>query len=282
VRLLGQVDNGGFELAKELREQGIPRYAILSHTWSLTDADEIHCQDFDHGFLQPNIEHIKPAGIAKLRFCVHQAARNGLDYGWVDACCIDKDSSAVLQEAITFMFAWYRDAAACYVYLVGVSLDVERTVEGEARGNDEAWREEIRQSRWFTQLARTDGRHTKRREDKAYSLLGIFNISMPLIHGEADYAWTRLIKETDRAHGENAQLDGILSTRPVATAAPFNSLKNQHEPTCLWNTRAELREEKVAEPEVRLLVEWNSRHRKIHHRSYSCKDISWHFRLAVY
>ena len=29
-------------------------------------------------------------------------------------------------------------------------------------------------------------RHTKREEDKVYSLLGIFNIHMPLIYGERE------------------------------------------------------------------------------------------------
>jgi len=99
MRLLRQVDNGVFELTKELREQDIPRHAILSHTSSLDDPDEISFHDFHQGFLKPNIEHIKPAGIAKLRFCADQAARNGLNYVWVDTCCIDKDSSAVLQAA---------------------------------------------------------------------------------------------------------------------------------------------------------------------------------------
>jgi len=90
------------------------------------------------------------------------------------------------------------------------------------------------------------------------------------------------MKEIDRARTENAQLDHILSTLPIATEAPFNSLKNQHEPTCLRKTRVELLEEMIDEPEVHLLVGWNCRHRKIYHRSYSCKDISWRFRLAVY
>lgn len=39
-------------------------------------------------------------------------------------------------------------------------------------------------------------RQTKRGEDKAYSLLGLFNVSMPLIYGEGeDKAFRRLQKE---------------------------------------------------------------------------------------
>lgn len=40
------------------------------------------------------------------------------------------------------------------------------------------------------------GRKTKREEDIAYSLLGIFNVSMPLIYGEGrEKALTRLYRE---------------------------------------------------------------------------------------
>ena len=34
-----------------------------------------------------------------------------------DTCCIDKSSSAELQEAINSMYRWYSEAAVCYVYL---------------------------------------------------------------------------------------------------------------------------------------------------------------------
>ncbi|KAH8598498.1 hypothetical protein B0O99DRAFT_489198, partial [Bisporella sp. PMI_857] len=40
-----------------------------------------------------------------------------------------------------------------------------------------------------------ENRNTARKEDKAYCLLGIFGIYMPLIYGEKDYAFTRLREE---------------------------------------------------------------------------------------
>jgi hypothetical protein len=39
------------------------------------------------------------------------------------------------------------------------------------------------------------GRNTKKREDKAYCLLGIFDIFLPLLYGEGDNAFTRLKEE---------------------------------------------------------------------------------------
>ncbi|KAI6155067.1 hypothetical protein BKA82DRAFT_934925, partial [Pisolithus tinctorius] len=45
-----------------------------------------------------------------------------LDYcwAWSDACCIDKHSSAEVQETIGSMFAWYRQSALTIVYLSDV------------------------------------------------------------------------------------------------------------------------------------------------------------------
>ncbi|PIL28595.1 hypothetical protein GSI_08636 [Ganoderma sinense ZZ0214-1] len=59
---------------------------------------------------------------------------------WVDTSCIDKTSSSELSEAINSMFAWYRDAAVCYVYLADVPLAGDPRRPGSA----------FRRSRWFT------------------------------------------------------------------------------------------------------------------------------------
>lgn len=44
-----------------------------------------------------------------------------------------------------------------------------------------------------------ENRMTRKREDKAYSLLGIFNVFMPLIYGEGDNAFARLKVEIKRS-----------------------------------------------------------------------------------
>ncbi|KAH6889504.1 hypothetical protein B0T10DRAFT_488084 [Thelonectria olida] len=43
---------------------------------------------------------------------------HGLEYAWVDTCCIDKSSSTELTEFINSMFTWYKNAYICYVSLV--------------------------------------------------------------------------------------------------------------------------------------------------------------------
>src|SRR5436309_239132 len=114
MRLLKLNNTGEFSLT-EFVGNNIPRYAILSHTWGADD-EEVTFKDLGEGTAKSK------AGYYKIRFCEEQAANDGLQYFWVDTCCIDKLSSAELSEAINSMFRWYRDAAKCYVYLSDVSI----------------------------------------------------------------------------------------------------------------------------------------------------------------
>src|SRR6266702_4018572 len=114
MRLLKLEASGEFSLTEFIGDS-VPQYAILSHTWGADD-DEVTFKDLmDHAGKNK-------AGYAKIQFCAKQAANNGLQYFWVDTCCIDKSSSAELTEAINSMFRWYRQAAKCYVYLSDVSI----------------------------------------------------------------------------------------------------------------------------------------------------------------
>ncbi|KAH8750477.1 heterokaryon incompatibility protein-domain-containing protein [Hyaloscypha finlandica] len=218
MRLL-QYDNNDNLSLTEFFDSAIPKYAILSHTWG---AEEVTFE-----YLQKR-SYRKKAGYKKIRFCGEQARRDGLQYFWVDTCCIDKSSSAELTEAINSMFRWYRDSTKCYVYLT----DVDHVAK---------WEDSFQRSRWFTRgwtlqeliapkevnffardgtylgnkssiesilaeitgistkvlrghslsectveerMSWAEARRTKREEDQIYSLLGIFDVSMPVIYGE--------------------------------------------------------------------------------------------------
>src|SRR5438045_3678727 len=113
MRLL-KLEDGEFSLIEFIGDK-IPQYAILSHTWG-ADGEEVAIKDLIEG-----TDMSKP-GYQKIRFCGEQAATDGLEYFWVDICCIDKSSSAELSEAINSIFRWYRDASKCYVYLSDVSI----------------------------------------------------------------------------------------------------------------------------------------------------------------
>src|ERR1700743_3502661 len=80
-----------------------PPYAILSHTWGANE-DEVTFKDFSEG-----TKESKP-GYDKIRFCAEQSRRDGLQYFWIDTCCINKSDSSEHQEAINCMYRWYRNA----------------------------------------------------------------------------------------------------------------------------------------------------------------------------
>ncbi|KAF2280445.1 uncharacterized protein EI97DRAFT_498619 [Westerdykella ornata] len=209
----------------------LERYAILSHTWG---PEEVSFQEYQAGSARHK------SGYRKIVSTCHRAQEDGYDYVWVDTCCIDKTSSAVLSESINSMFKWYQDAAMCYAFL--------EDVEGHddfpnARWHTRGWtlqellapREvEFYNSKWqhmgtrrdlagpiqsvtgidrralqgngsivyvraasiATKMAWAAGRETTRDEDIAYSLLGIFDVNMPLLYGEGgSKAFQRLQEE---------------------------------------------------------------------------------------
>ncbi|KAF2724558.1 HET-domain-containing protein [Polychaeton citri CBS 116435] len=114
----------------------IPPYAILSHTWT---EQEVLFEDVKAGQA-----HTKTA-YRKVLFAIDQAQKDGLDYLWIDTCCIDKSSSSDLQEAINSMYSWYEHAHVCYVYLEDVQVSHEST-----QGYKGVSRLDIERSRWFT------------------------------------------------------------------------------------------------------------------------------------
>lgn len=86
-------------------------YAALSHTWGASN-DEVSHQEFH------NLEEArKKPGFAKIEKTCKIAQSEGLEYAWVDTCCIDKTNSAELSEAINSMYRWYEESAICYAFL---------------------------------------------------------------------------------------------------------------------------------------------------------------------
>jgi archaellum biogenesis ATPase FlaH len=243
MRLLHYNGDSDFRLA-EFFERTIPKYAILSHTW---DGDEVTFEDLQNG------TGTNKGGYEKIRFCAKQANRDGLQYFWVDTCCIDKSNSAELAKAINSMFRWYRMSTKCYVYLSDVSTKKRKASD---RFSELSWESAFRRSRWFTrgwtlqeliapisvdffcrdskwigskssleqQIHEITGipksalqgvslsqfndkerfswiqpRQTTVEEDKAYSLLGIFDVQMHLRYSEGmANAFKRLEEEINK------------------------------------------------------------------------------------
>jgi hypothetical protein len=121
----------------ELREftpREVPGYAILSHTWG---KEEVTLQNLK------TIKAAKLQGYEKVSKACSIAAKDGFDHIWIDACYIDKTSSAELSEALNSMYRWYQEAEQCYAYLANVpnsSVNQTTSVTGP----------EFRKSKWFT------------------------------------------------------------------------------------------------------------------------------------
>ncbi|KAM7209817.1 heterokaryon incompatibility [Rhypophila decipiens] len=134
MRLLERDNTGEFRLT-DVPNNEVPPYAILSHTWG---DEEVLFSDLKNGTAKDK------AGYVKIQFCGDQAERDGLNFFWVDTCCIDKSDAAELQDALNSMFEWYLNAAKCYVYLSDVSA-CKRDTDGKL-----IWESAFRKSRWFT------------------------------------------------------------------------------------------------------------------------------------
>ncbi|TGJ88506.1 hypothetical protein E0Z10_g250 [Xylaria hypoxylon] len=311
-------------LAFEEFVQNVPRYAILSHTWGDEEVT------FDAMKSGAPVSQLK--GHEKISATCRIAQEQGLDYAWIDTCCIDKSSSSELSEAINSMFAWYRGAAVCYAWLSDYAQDPAFSLTDDAVLASFALRESIteldrgfsdpppltykeldvrnhigeslKRCRWFsrgwtlqeliapkhvefydrdwnrfgskTQLAHilswitgidsgvlkggpldqvlvgrrmswAANRQTRRVEDMAYCLLGIFDINMPLLYGENEKAFTRLQEEIIRSSNDlsifawTATLGDKRSFRSLWASSPneFKSCQFLVKPTLEWNVRGE-------------------------------------------
>ncbi|KAI6155036.1 hypothetical protein BKA82DRAFT_75204, partial [Pisolithus tinctorius] len=90
------------------------QYVMLSHRWGDGEPSSRDIEGHPIYGMSPL------GGFGKLQaFC---AVACELDYlwAWSDTCCIDKHSSAEVQETIGSMFAWYRQSALTIVYLSDV------------------------------------------------------------------------------------------------------------------------------------------------------------------
>jgi Heterokaryon incompatibility protein (HET) len=112
-----------------------PDYVILSHRWSTeecTFADMVNAP-----ISNPDSFFRKKQGFSKVQGACDQAVRDGYEWIWIDSCCIDKSSSAELQESINSMWKYYERSNICYVYM----SDVLDSTEGRSQA--------FKASKWF-------------------------------------------------------------------------------------------------------------------------------------
>jgi len=239
----------------EFRDDEVTKYAILSHRWIAQEVEYDEIVELAKMDEEMRDEIRQRDGYRKILDSCKQAKKDGYEWLWVDTCCIDKQSSAELSEAINSMYRWYENAQVCYAYLHDVhdsSFPVARN-HGRYANSWPEWfsrgwtlQEMIapRNVRFFNTewraigdkrtLARTlqeitgvpkhiliDGlygdrpcvaqimswaanRTTTRVEDRAYSLMGLLGVNMPMLYGEGKKAFHRLQLEIIRTSNDQS------------------------------------------------------------------------------
>src|SRR6267154_5943631 len=130
-----------WQLEGKARDQEIDKmlmvkisYAILSHRWlpkELTFQDMVSMKKEEcmggggtkdqieiwRDHMLQHVEDVDEAVDKVFQFCKIAWERYDCKYVWFDTGCINKESSAELDESIQSMFKWYRGSEICIAYL---------------------------------------------------------------------------------------------------------------------------------------------------------------------
>lgn len=244
------INTASFEMKSDmgdakLREEG---YAVLSHRWVGPETTfhqyEKHVAELKSGStaLSPQLERIHGACIC--------ARNKGIEWLWIDSCCINKLSAVEETESINSMYRWYRHSVLCITYLYDVELDdtleptdprifnnsggkpaewfsrgwtlQELLASGKMEFYDKNWKsmgtkrdmkaslskltgidenyltgaEDFRNACVATKMSWMAKRTTTREEDIAYSMVGLFGVTISPVYGEGPRAFMRLQEVT--------------------------------------------------------------------------------------
>ncbi|KAI9571736.1 hypothetical protein HD554DRAFT_2312047 [Boletus coccyginus] len=213
--------------------QEYSRYATFSHTW---EGAEPLFHDVLHGSVHKLAES---QTVLKLVMFCSTVREAGFRWAWCDTCCINKADGSVLQESLTSMFQWYHGSSLTIIHLKGVLSDSELLGALErSLWNTRAWTLQeffaSRVIRFYTEdwkpylpgenvynhkdspaimaeMARATGTDVDvllslrpgSDNDMAYSLFGIFDVSIPVTYGEGQQrAVGRLLQEVLTRSGD--------------------------------------------------------------------------------
>ncbi|KAF9475082.1 HET-domain-containing protein [Pholiota conissans] len=256
------------------------KYAILSHTWSRSEAGEVTYGDWNTGQLKSE----SPGYQKLINFCKITWTEYGVGFGWIDTICINKESSSELDESIRSMYNWYARSQLCIVYLASTHTlsdmysdpwftrgwtlqellapfvikfyngNWQQFVAGSDNDKGEPQityqiekattisTDELRNIHWAPisrRLQLAANRQVTREEDIAYSLMGIFNVSITTAYGEgAKRAFFRLLQEVlstsvdvlDIFNGASKVVDNRAHPSGILASSPRHYLKRSCNP----------------------------------------------------
>jgi hypothetical protein len=106
------------------------QYAILSHRWGAKE-EEVTYEDMI------SASPITKEGLEKIKRFRQVALSAGCQYGWVETCCVNKNSATEEAEALNSMYRWYGCSKICIAYLDDVDVS-EKTLE-DSEWFDRGW-----------------------------------------------------------------------------------------------------------------------------------------------
>jgi hypothetical protein len=214
------------------------RYAILSHTWLRGNSREVSYGDWIRREFDPE----QPGYRKLVNFCRTAWKDHRVAFGWMDTICINKESSAELDESIRSMYKWYKSADVCITYLAETAAlsdmpkdtwftrgwtlqellapsyikfyNTDWDILGESLVSSDKdnsiitnkieeattiTAHELQQDMSYILISRrmqiAAKRQVTREEDSAYSLMGIFDVSIATAYGEGgERAFSRLLQ----------------------------------------------------------------------------------------
>ncbi|KAL7819932.1 ankyrin repeat-containing domain protein [Trichoderma gracile] len=260
---------------QEFEYGNIPQYAILSHRWG---KEEITLQDLEQGVtdnagfkkVQQCCERAKLDGFDYAwvdTCCINKTSSAELSeainsmYLWyfqADKCYAylsDISETHDIGESQWFTRGWTLQEllAPSEVYFVdaqwndlGTRTELQEILSKRTGipVNILSGKDDLESASIAMRMSWAAERKTQRLEDRAYCLMGIFGINMPLLYGEGERAFIRLQQEIMRVSDDQSlfawrSLDsrgGLLATSPAAfldsrNIVPFNHFNDSGDPS---------------------------------------------------
>jgi hypothetical protein len=263
MRLLQLCGEDDFSLV-ECLGSNVPRYAILSHTWG-PDSEEVTLKDLIEGTARSKKGYRKLAFCGKqaaqdgLQYfwadtcCIDKTSSAELSeainsmYHWYQeaevcyAYLADAPSRSEFRDSRWFTRGWTLQeliAPSVVVFLdenwrqLGTKANLRQVVSDRTSipvnilsGDDDLESFSVAQK-----MAWAARRETSRIEDRAYCLMGIFGINMPLLYGERESAFIRLQEGIMKISDDHSLFawkspdnrGGLLATSPSSFIDSYN------------------------------------------------------------
>ena len=269
----GSEDDHGNTVLKCFNDEELRgiRYAIMSHCWCAAGSvGEMQFRELDEATFETVRDLRNRPGYQKIVESCLLTHKEGLEWLWVDTCCIMRESETELSEAVNSMYQWYRNSEICFAYLHDVKFPLPPEPNTEMfptssslpqwfscswtlqellgarviRFFDQDWHLIGDKDKLAPKLADITGipadiltnglphpddpcrpsaaqimswaadRKATTREDRAYALMGIFEVHMPTKYGEHERAFYRLQVSIMKEYNDHSIFAWFGKSRP--------------------------------------------------------------------